>query len=151
MKKQKVVLRSAQELANQIEAKNKRAATITPEQAVAELKAKYPDDSKVIDEKVIDVRQNKVEAEPKSEKSKAEPKPKKEKGPTMAGVMDTLMQKGGKWDELLQAVQAEGTRLGLTSKVTKGTLRGHFTFRQKTAEWAKNLQATDEGITVKQA
>lgn len=55
--------------------KSKTKKIITPALAVAELKAKYPNDVNIIDEKVVDARQNKVEAEPKAD----DPKPQADK------------------------------------------------------------------------
>lgn len=143
-------------------AKTQNQKVMTPEQAIAELRKKYPNDASIIDDKVIDVRQNKIaekvdkindlkqfKAEaPKAEAPKAEPKPKKEKGPTLAGVMDSVLAQGGTWDDLVKRTQEEATKVKLTGKVTKGIIASHFKFRQKSQEWAKALQATEEGITI---
>lgn len=99
------------------------------------------------------IKEDESKPEPKKEKAQPKPEAKKEPKPeTMAEYLDKLVATGGTWEELVKAAQAEAEKKGQKSKLSRGTIQGHISYRvKKEADWLKerNLTVADEGIAVK--
>lgn len=79
--------------------------------------------------------------------SKKDKAPKKEKGPTIAHELDTIILKGGEFDELVKAAQEASDKLGGTMKYTTGVIKAHIRYREiKNPKYLGNLKQTDKGL-----
>ena len=85
----------------------------------------------------------------KEQKPKQEVKAPKPPKPSMAGKLDEILRKGGKWADLIAKAEAESKLMGGHIKYNVGTLKAHIRFRtitQKKADYLGTLQVTDNGI-----
>ena len=74
-------------------------------------------------------------------------KPKKEPVITLASKLDTLVQGGGKWADLVARANAASKECKATTKFSVGTLKGHIRYRMvKNAQYLGELAMTEAGI-----
>lgn len=76
-------------------------------------------------------------------------KPKRESKPRLSVKIDELIQKGGKWEELLAEANKFCKDNGLRTVVTVGSFKTQVHWRtvvQKQADYMKGLKFTDKGI-----
>ena len=71
----------------------------------------------------------------------------KEKRVTIASKLDEVISKGGQWDKLVEAAQAEAKKLGSNMKFNAGLIRAHIAYREKkNPKYLGNLKVTDKGV-----
>jgi hypothetical protein len=83
--------------------------------------------------------------------AKAEKKPAEKKEPriTLASKLDSILTKGGKWENLIAKANAASKELGATTKFNIGVLKGHIKYRtDKNAAYLGKLKMTEVGISV---
>jgi hypothetical protein len=79
-------------------------------------------------------------------KQKIDKKPQK-KGNTFADYIDTVLEKGGTWDEIVKECKEEAKRRGYKPPVTKGVINNHIKLRRKSnPDYLNDKKITEDGI-----
>jgi hypothetical protein len=119
------------------------------QKVLAQAAAKKEIDHNINTGKPITGAKPKTVEKPKGKDVKPAEKPKKVSKPRLSVKIDELIQKGGKWDDLLAEANKFCKEQGLRTVVTVGSFKTQVHWRtvvQKQADYIKGLKFTDKGI-----